>query len=344
MAGFDSILGQQRIVDSLRAAVAAGRVHHAYLFEGPAGVGKASLARAFAMALNCERSTGCGACDPCLKIEGGTHPDVIFFDMTPKGLTERVRELVGLCGFRPHEGRARVVVIDPADILAGRVEGAPAQAANALLKTLEEPPAGTHFVLCTAEARRLPVTVQSRCQRLRFAPVDEETIVSWLVAQHGADQESARNAARACGGSPGRALSEIAAGEDAARRQTLLVRMLDTLKRPTPSLLFETAAEVGADREEADEVCGLLWHALRDALLCREGLDAGRVSPARAGFAEASFAAWPPATLFGAIALTDEARQLLRGNVAPQLVLEHLLLALAPGLAEPRRAQQGRRA
>jgi DNA polymerase III delta' subunit len=337
MPGFDQILGQERVVHVLRAAVTAGKVHHAYLFEGPVGVGKATVARALARALNCERGTGCGACDACLKIEAGTHPDVITFDMTPKGLTERVRELVGLCGFRPHEGRARLVLLDPADELAG-AQGR-AEAANALLKTLEEPPAGTHFVLATAEARRLPVTVLSRCQRLRFAPVGEEQLARWLVDEHGADPAAAREAARGSGGSPGRALAEIAAGEDAERRRSLLVRLIDVLKRPTAASLFEAAAEVGADREEADEVCGLLWSALRDALLVREGLDEGRVPPTRREFAETAFAAWPSATIFGGIAATDEARTLIRGNVAPSLVLEHLLLALAPGLTAPRRAQ-----
>ncbi len=340
MPGFDSIVGQGRVVELLRAAVSSGKVHHAYLFEGPAGVGKATCALALAMALNCERPSAggsCGACDSCAKIEAGNHPDVIAFDLTPKGLTERVRELVGLCGFRPHEGRARVVLLDPADELAG-AQGT-AQAANALLKTLEEPPAGTHFMLVTAEARRLPITVLSRCQRLRFAPVAEEEIARWLVAEKGASLEPALQAARNAAGSPGRALAEIAGGEDAERRQTLLMKLVDTLKRLSPSAMFDAAAEVGADRQEADEVCGLLWSSLRDALLVREGLDGGRVPPSRAAFAEAAFGAWPSATLFGGMAVAKEAQQVLRGNVSPSLVIEHLLLALAPGLAAPRRAQ-----
>src|SRR5262249_45267864 len=153
-------------------------------------------------------------------------------------------------GFRPHEGKARVVILDPADDLVLRAEGALGQAANALLKTLEEPPADTHFVLVTAEARRLPVTILSRCQRLRFLPVDEAEIANWLGDQQGIEPTAARAAARACTGSPGRALAEAGAGEEVARRQSLLVRLLDTLKKPTPSAMFETAAEVGADRDE----------------------------------------------------------------------------------------------
>jgi DNA polymerase-3 subunit delta' len=333
MAGLLSILGQSRVVEILSAAARAGKVHHAYLFEGPEGLGKATTARALAMQLNCESRRGCGECDPCRKIESGTHPDVIWFDMTSKGLTERVRELVAAVGFRPHEGRSRVVILDPADGLVLRAEGALGQAANALLKTLEEPPADTHFVLVTAEARRLPVTVLSRCQRLRFLPVEEQAIAAWLVEEHGAEPQAALRAAQLAAGSPGRALTEIAAGEDAERRQSLLLRLLSTLNKPTPSWMFETAAEVGADRQQADDVCGLLWNALRDALLHREQLHEGRVAPARVEFVEAAFAGWPSATIFGALAVTQEARQVLHGNVAPQLVIEHLLLALAPGLS-----------
>jgi DNA polymerase-3 subunit delta' len=336
MAGLSSILGQPRVVETLRLAARARKVHHAYLFEGPEGLGKATTARALAMELNCELSHGCGECDPCRKIEAGTHPDVIWFDMTSKGLTERVRELVAQVGFRPHEGKARVVILDPADGLVLRAEGALGQAANALLKTLEEPPADTHFVLVTAEARRLPVTVLSRCQRLRFLPVAEEAISAWLVERHGADPDSAQAAAQIAAGSPGRAMSELGAGEEAEQRKALLMRLVDTLKKPTPTAMFEAAAEVGADRQHADEVCGLLWNALRDALLVREDLHQGRVAPARIDFARAVFGHWPSSAIFGALAVTQEARQVLHGNVAPQLVIEHLLLALAPALSAPR--------
>src|SRR5437868_11627245 len=112
MAGLQSVVGQPRALAVLRAALARAKLHHGYLFEGPQGAGKAETARALAMALNCERRDpdGCGTCNQCRKIESGTHPDVVWFDMTPKGLTERVRELLTTLGFRPHEGRARVVI------------------------------------------------------------------------------------------------------------------------------------------------------------------------------------------------------------------------------------------
>jgi DNA polymerase III delta' subunit len=301
--GLGDILGQARVVDVLRAALAAGKVHHAYLFEGPVGSGKATTARALAMALNCERGRdGCGACDPCLKIIGGTHPDFLSFDMTPKGLTERVRDLVGVLGFRPHEGRARVVVLDPAEALVGASEQA--QAANVLLKTLEEPPAATHFVLVTAEPKRLPITVRSRCQRLRFRPLADED----AARLHAEDEEA--QAARA-------------ARRDAA------ARLLEVAKKPRAQTLFDASAELGGDRDEADAICAVLWTALRDALLVREGLAVGRVSEARVAWAREKVGDRASSSLLSALAATSEARQSLRGNVAPSLVLEHLILQLA---------------
>ena len=286
MAGLGSIEGQTRAVDILRAAIAAKKLHHAYLFEGPPGAGKVACARALAMALECDRRDpdGCGSCAACAKVEAGTHPDVIWFDMTPKGLTERVRELLTTLGFRPHEGRARVVIFDQAHLLAPVPERA--EAANVLLKTLEEPPADTHFLLVTAEPKRLPVTVLSRCQRIRFAPPPESTEVP-----------------------------EALAGVEKA------------LAAKSASAMFEAVGELAADREEAIELVLALWKRLRDALLVREAVADGRVPKERVD-AAATFAAWPAPSLLSALRATDEATESLRGNVAPSLVLEHLVLTL----------------
>jgi len=125
------------------------------------------------------------------------------------------------------------------------------QAANALLKTLEEPPADTHFVLCTAEARRLPVTVLSRCQRLRFLPVDESQIVAWLVDENGAEPQAAQQAAQLAAGSPGRALRELEAGEDAERKKSLLARLRALLPRRV-ALRGKSSAEGGPSPERSD--------------------------------------------------------------------------------------------
>jgi DNA polymerase-3 subunit delta' len=329
MPGLSGIQGQPRAVEILRTALAAGKVHHAYLFEGPPGVGKATCARALAMALNCDKpgSGGCGACGSCEKIAGGNHPDVLAFDMTAKGLTERVRELVGLVGYRPHEGRARVVILDPADDLAGPQDTfAPA---NVLLKTLEEPPADTHFVLVTAQPRRLPITVRSRCQRVRFAPLEDSVVEKLLVDEHGASPAQARAAAALAGGSLGKATAELAASDEDAQPQAARMRvemLLSAARKGDAAGIFDAAGEL--DKEQAESTCVQLQTLLRDALLAREGLGAGRVSPARAEFAGQLLGDRTSASLLKAIKLTDEAALALKGNVSPPLVLENLMLGL----------------
>jgi DNA polymerase III subunit delta' len=330
MGGFASILGQPRAVEILHAAVASGKVHHAYLFEGPEGIGKGRTARALAMALNCDRHdpNGCGTCDACRKIESGTHPDVLVFDMTPKGLTERVRELVGAVGYRPHEGRARLVLLDPADDLAGPQQKA--EPANVLLKTLEEPPRDTHFVLVTAQPRRLPITVRSRCQRLRFQPLEDATIEAVLVEQHGVSPPQARVLAAQAGGSLARAVAELATEEEAqpAEARSLVETLVSAVRKGEPRAIFDAAGELGGDREQAEATVSLLGTLLRDALLVREQLHRGRVSPARADLAAQLLGDRPSSTLLRALQAAGETTRALRGNVAPALALEHLMLSM----------------
>ena len=184
---FAEIIGQERAVDALRAAIRRGGLHHAYLFAGPEGVGKGMAARLLAQAANCERADGdaCGACASCRKIARGVHPDVLVVererDMAragrwePKGgrtpsrdiVVDQVRELVDRrLSLRRFEGRRRFVLIDPADAMNP-------QAQNAILKTLEEPPPETTLVLVSSSADGLLPTVRSRCLRLPFAPLPD---------------------------------------------------------------------------------------------------------------------------------------------------------------------------
>jgi DNA polymerase III subunit delta' len=325
MDALRDLTGHARAVAILSDALAAGKVHHAYIFEGPPGVGKATAARALAMALNCPVDPlGCGRCASCEKIISGHHPDVIAFDMTPKGLTERVRELIPRFGFAPHEGKARVVIIDPAEGLApqGRAE-----AANVLLKTLEEPPANTYFVLVTSEPRRLPVTVRSRCQRLRFAPLEPAAIAAVLVRRHGIDPAEAARAAAEGEGSVSAAVEALSHSEETERRAEQLRVMLEASTSPDKRALWSAVAE-SSEREEALALCDLLWRLLRDAIVLE--VDAERVTEERRQRVQTLVGRRTMASLSRAIAEVEDSKNALAGNVAPALVLEHLLLALRP--------------
>jgi DNA polymerase-3 subunit delta' len=158
--------GQDRVVGLLRRAIERSRVPHAYLFSGPAGAPLLDTATALAAALNCATGDACGECEPCSKIVGGIHPDVVT--LVREGAAnivpiESVRnQVLGRIGLPPHEANVRVFIVEEATAMAP-------PAANALLKTLEEPPARTLFVLCTTAPEQLLPTIRSRCQRVRFA-------------------------------------------------------------------------------------------------------------------------------------------------------------------------------
>ncbi len=170
MPTFADVHGQDRAVGVLRAALAHRRLHHALLFAGPGGVGKRTAALALASALNCETAPGegCATCATCTRITDGIHPDVIT--LAREGAAqivpiETVRtQVIAAVGLPPHEARERVFLIDEATALQ------PA-AANSLLKTLEEPPARTRFILMTVAPDQLLPTIRSRCQRVAFAPL-----------------------------------------------------------------------------------------------------------------------------------------------------------------------------
>lgn len=168
MVTLDRIRGQDRVVGLLRRAMAQGRVPHAYLFCGPAGSGKTSCALALAAAMNCDRARGegCGECDSCIKIAEGNHPDVQILERTGAARIIPIetirRQVIPSLAMAPHEGAARVFIVEEATSLAG-------PSANALLKTLEEPPPRTHFVLATTAPDQLLPTIRSRCQRINFA-------------------------------------------------------------------------------------------------------------------------------------------------------------------------------
>jgi DNA polymerase-3 subunit gamma/tau len=162
---FDQVVGQQHVVRTLRNAVEQGKVHHAYLFVGSRGTGKTSMAKILARSLNCERGgptvTPCGECESCLTIAAGTSVDVIEMDAASNRSVDDVRDLRERVAYAPAGGHWKVYILDEAHMLTK-------EAWNAFLKTLEEPPPNTVFVLATTEAHKVMATIADRCQRFDF--------------------------------------------------------------------------------------------------------------------------------------------------------------------------------
>lgn len=267
LRGLDGIIGQDAVVSVLRSAISAGRPHHAYLFDGPEGIGKATTARALMAALNCMApprvGAACGSCESCSKIASGSHPDFVIATMELAGLADEVERLIKRLAFRPVEGRAQVVLIDPADLLTAPTA---LVAANRLLKTLEEPRPDTHFVLISTSANGLLQTIRSRCQRLRFVPLADELIAQTLQTKHGLDADSARSVTALSQGSIGKAMRCAQDPDSLKKRQTEADGLIAAAKAGRAVEICQRASEVGADRDEAVEVLELVWLKLHAEL------------------------------------------------------------------------------
>lgn len=173
---FEEVAGQRHIVRTLKNALEKNKIAHAYLFCGPRGTGKTTMAKLFAKALNCEEGLGhqCNKCDNCKEITEGTHPDVIEIDAASNNGVEQVRDLIDKVNYLPLKGKYKVYIIDEVHMMT-------TSAFNALLKTLEEPPAHVVFILATTEPHNIIPTILSRCQRYDFTRVSDADIKERMI-------------------------------------------------------------------------------------------------------------------------------------------------------------------
>ena len=250
---FEEVVGQQHVVRTLRNAVEQGKVHHAYLFVGSRGTGKTSMAKILARSLNCERGgptiTPCGECESCLTIAAGTSIDVIEMDAASNRSVDDVRDLRERVAYAPAGGRWKVYILDEAHMLTK-------EAWNAFLKTLEEPPPNTVFVLATTEAHKVMATIADRCQRFDFQRPSLEQIsevLTRVAAAEGIEVEEGAVAmiARSASGSFRDALGTLDQMVAFGGNQVGLDDVLQLLGAADAELLFDAVDAVIAEDPKA---------------------------------------------------------------------------------------------
>jgi DNA polymerase III subunit delta' len=368
---WDSIIGQPRVVDVLSRAVAAGRVAHAYLFHGPDGTGKRAAALALAQALQCERrqpgdGDACGACGPCQKVQSLLHPDVHVYLAQPSKATpedvgarlrllaenpyveisysrrpelsdsekpanlkpfyavDRVREINRDLRFTPAEGRWKVALLTDVDTMQ-------ASAANAFLKSLEEPTPRTVLILTASRADLLLPTIISRCQRLRFDPLAAVEIEEALRERIGAEPVRAALLARMADGSYTQALSLLESVDLDERRQQVLLFFRHSYRGALLELddIIQELAKLG--REPLRDVLQLMLTWVRDLVLARTiGPGAPLINVDQREAIEKFVANVERARLADMAGLVEHALDAVAANASTTLVL----MSLADGLRD----------
>ncbi|MGB7538901.1 MAG: DNA polymerase III subunit gamma/tau [Anaerolineales bacterium] len=346
---WDDVVGQKHVVHTLKNALATGRIAHAYLFSGPRGTGKTSMARILAKAANCSAEAvadrPCNQCARCKAVNEGNYLDLIEIDAASNTSVEDVRDLRERVPFAPGDGRYKIYIIDEVHMLS-------TAAFNALLKTLEEPPAHAIFILATTEAHKIPATVISRCQRHEFRRlgVEEMTVqLTEMVKAEGirADNEALEAVARQSTGSMRDAISLLdqlgSMGEAITLASTLemlgatggetVQRLVACISRGDTAdglQIIHRATDSGADaRQFARQVVDYL----RGVMMAASGnADLVEVTPeTRAAMKDLSEKI-DPAALYRAIRSFSHAAADLRSGWRPQLPLE---LALIDSILDP---------
>jgi len=270
---WDDVVGQERALAPLKAAVVdPTAMTHAWLITGPPGSGRSHAARAFAAALQCEHG-GCGTCHACRTVMGGTHPDVKRVATEKVTISiEEVRELIGIAQQSPSQGRWRVIMVEDADRMTERTS-------NVLLKSIEEPPPRTVWLLCAPSSQDVTVTIRSRCRVVNLVTPTADAVAALLVERDGVSEEVALEAARAAQSHIG--VARRLARDTGARARRDQVLALATEIRGVGDAVLAAADLVSVADDDAKASAEDRDGAERAELMVTLGVDdSGRLPPA----------------------------------------------------------------
>jgi len=329
------LYGQDHVLRQLEASLKQGRLAHAYLLVGPPHVGKMTLALNLAQGVDCASGPGvpCGGCSQCTRIATGHHADVRVVGVIPSPAGEPTRTVIGIddikevlhrTSLKPFEGACGVIIFDGAEAMSE-------EAANALLKTLEEPPPQVVLLLLTADEEALLPTIRSRCLRLQLRPMAKQQMAERLVAEHGADPPEAERLARLARGCLGWAISARSNPDVLAEREAELARMQEAWESRLEGR-FSYASQLASlffrDRESARQLLFLWLRWWRDLLLIKEGAEeyvhnSDRLAPLRLQATGLS-----TEQVLGFLKRLLQTLDALDRNANPRLALEVLMLDL----------------
>lgn len=346
---FGALVGQEHVTRTLKEALRQKRISHAYLFAGPRGTGKTSTARILAKALNCAEGVQeepCNQCPPCQEIAAGTFLDVLEIDGASNRGVDEIRDLREKVKFSPASGRYKIYIIDEVHMLT-------TEAFNALLKTLEEPPAHVIFILATTEPQKVLPTVVSRCQRFEFRRLESETIVSYLKEaalslEIEGEEEAFYQIARAATGALRDALSILEqclvfAGKGKLSRENVeavlgipgeewIFSLGEALAGHNVEAVLELVARAVREGRELRYLGLEVESHLRNLLICLLSPTALRlleVSPTTAARLKEQAQKFSPEELFQMISWLQQATAEMRGSIQPRITLELALIKAA---------------
>ena len=318
---FDTIIGHDRQKNILLRAVERRRIAHAYLFSGPDGIGKRLMATGLAKALLCQTGKGCGQCSACRKVDNSNHPDIHILDSNGTAIKiEQIRKLQKDLSLRPLEGERKICLIDGAEQFT-------TGAANALLKTLEEPQSGTLIILLSSQPEKLLSTIRSRCQNLPFSRLTKHILAETLAQKLDLNDTDATILAALSEGSFKKALGPNR--ELYLEKRRKLIQSLSALSSGSIIPTFSFADELETEKEQLFDILDIFQAFYRDLLLLKYNSPAEElVNLDLLDFINSQVETTTISSLLGKLKALDTARYHLQRNVNRRLALEVMLMRI----------------